>query len=131
MAPFRGTSLFKTFFQTLQFLLFKSQFVIDGIKFCTAEQYMMYGKAMLFGDKEIAQEILKTSNPRRQKDLGQKVKNFNEDVWKKNREDIVYKGNYAKFTQDETLKQFLLHPSRRTVTFVEASPLDKVNFLKK
>ena len=39
-------------------------FIIDDIEFNTCEQYMMYKKAMLFGDLEIAERILQTSNPK-------------------------------------------------------------------
>lgn len=105
---------------------YKSKFVIDGITFVTAEQWMMYKKAILFNDQAIATEILKCTNPRQQKSLGQKVKNFNEDTWKMHREEIVYMGNYAKFTQNKSLHQFMLHPNNRHKIFVEASPFDKI-----
>ena len=32
---------------------FYSPFVVDGMKFTTAEQYMIYKKAQLFGDSEM------------------------------------------------------------------------------
>ena len=35
---------------------------------------MMYKKAMLFGDTEIADRIMRTSDPKIQKSLGRKVK---------------------------------------------------------
>lgn len=102
----------------------KSKMVIDGINFSTAEQYMMYSKAMLFGDTEIAEKILKTSNPKDQKALGRLVKNFDNKIWQKNCREIVYKGNYAKFTQDVTLKRQLL--ATAGTTLVEASPYDRI-----
>lgn len=103
-----------------------SDFVVDKITFRTAEQFMMYKKAKLFGDDETAAAILKTSDPRKQKNLGRRVKNFDQQLWDKHRSEIVYQGNYAKFSQDQVLLSFILDPARRHVTFVEASPLDKI-----
>ena len=41
----------------------KSDFTIDGNKFTTAEQYMMYKKALLFEDVDVANAIMRTNNP--------------------------------------------------------------------
>lgn len=40
-----------------------SEFIESGITFKNAEQYMMYHKAMLFSDVDIADKILKAGNP--------------------------------------------------------------------
>ena len=66
--------------------------------FGTCEQYMMYHKAMLFGDKETADKIMETEEPKQQKAFGRKVVGFNEQVWNENRERIVEGGNWNKFT---------------------------------
>lgn len=84
----------------------------------------MYQKAMLFDDTEIATQILKTGNPKMQKVLGRKVKNFEEAIWVAERERIVYEGNYHKFSQNPDLKEALLATKGKTI--VEASPLDKI-----
>nr|WP_281274574.1 NADAR domain-containing protein [Brevibacillus nitrificans] len=47
-----------------------------GITFNCAEQAMMYGKAVLFHDRKIAEKVLKAAEPREQKQLGRLVKNF-------------------------------------------------------
>lgn len=101
-----------------------SPFTIGDITFNCAEQYMMYKKAMLFNDTETAQSILETNNPRVQKALGRKVKDFKQDIWDQNADQIVYDANYAKFTQNADLKQWML--GLGDVTFVEASPLDNI-----
>lgn len=64
----------------------------------TAEHYMMYHKAMLFGDKNMAAKILLVDNPRQAKQLGRSVHDFDEDVWVANRMRIVKRANYCKFT---------------------------------
>jgi ribA/ribD-fused uncharacterized protein len=101
----------------------KSKFIVDGMEFNCAEQYMMYKKAMLFNDTQRAELIMKKKDPREQKALGREV-NIDIDVWNRERFDIVYQGNYAKFTQNENLKKYLLDTAGTTL--VEASPTDTV-----
>jgi len=101
-----------------------ARFVVDGVSFNCAEQYMMYGKAMLFGDEEVAQKILRASSPIQQKKLGRNVKNFDQGAWEANCKRIVYEGNYAKFAQNEDLLHKLLQTAGTTL--VEASPVDPI-----
>ena len=100
-----------------------SVYDLDGIQFCCAEQGMMYGKAVLFKDMQIAEQILTTTSPRKMKALGQKVRGFSEKEWKKHRVEIVYRNNVAKFCQNETMRKALLST---TGTLVEASPHDRI-----
>lgn len=102
----------------------KSPFTVDGDKYFCAEQYMMAGKARLFKDEEVRAEILKAKNARTIKELGRKVKNFDEAVWVAHRYDIVKRGNVAKFSQNEHLKKWLLETG--TVQLIEAAPADKI-----
>lgn len=80
------------------------------LTFRTAEQYMMYHKAILFNDQKIADEIVREPNPRKQKALGRRVRGFDEEMWNKHREIIVEEGNWWKFTQSKNggLKSLLL-----------------------
>ena len=96
----------------------------DKIEFSSAEQFMMYQKAMLFLDREIALQILRTSNVKAIKELGRKVKNYDETVWKYNRCLIVYMGNKAKFSQNLALKEALF--ATKGTTLVEAAPNDTI-----
>lgn len=100
----------------------KSDFTIDGNKFTTAEQYMMYKKALLFEDEEVANAIMRTNNPREQKALGRKVRNFNTDTWNKVCREYVYEANYAKFTQNPQMLDELFRTGKKLI--VEASPKD-------
>lgn len=99
-------------------------FVIDGITYNCAEQWMMASKARLFGDEESLGKILKATKQGVIKKLGKGVKGFDESIWSKNCFDIVVKGNIAKFTQNEDLKQYLLGTGNQIL--VEASPYDKI-----
>ena len=85
---------------------------------------MMYHKAVLFLDREVALKILEVSNPKEQKKLGRIVKNFHESTWNYYRSAIVYWGNKKKFTQNPSLHAELM--STVGTTLVEASPYDKI-----
>jgi ribA/ribD-fused uncharacterized protein len=100
------------------------RFEADGVAFVCAEQYMMHGKALLFGDAEIAAEVLAADHPRTHKALGRKVRSFDGAVWERERERIVMAGNRAKFTQDEALHAALV--ATAGTTLVEASPFDRI-----
>ncbi len=95
-----------------------------GHTFGCAEQFMMYGKAQLFGDADIAAKILAAAHPRTHKQLGRKVAGFDDAIWRREREQIVRTGNRAKFTQDGALREALF--ATRGTELVEASPYDKI-----
>jgi ribA/ribD-fused uncharacterized protein len=103
---------------------YRCRFEAEGDVFVCAEQYMMLGKARLFGDDEVAQQILAADHPRQHKALGRKVRNFDDKVWRRNRETIVMAGSRAKFTQDAELRATLL--ATAGTTLVEASPYDRI-----
>lgn len=87
---------------------YRSEFSVDGIKFTSMEQYMMYKKAILFEDAEIASQILKTDDVVLIKELGRKVSNYNDTVWNGMRQVVIYKGLLEKFRQNDDLKKSLL-----------------------
>ena len=103
---------------------YRCTFTVGENTFNCAEQYMMHGKALLFGDAETALEILAADHPRDHKALGRKVKPFDDATWKREREAIVRAGNHAKFTQNPALLELLL--ATNGTTLVEASPYDKI-----
>ncbi len=79
-----------------------------GVTFNTAEQGMMYYKAMTFNDTDIAKKILETDNARKQKELGRKVNGYNDEIWTSVRFRVVSRLNYLKFSQNVDLKIILL-----------------------
>jgi ribA/ribD-fused uncharacterized protein len=103
---------------------YRCTFTVDGKSFNCAEQYMMYGKAMLFEDTASAAKILEADHPRQHKALGRKVTPFDDKKWRSAREAIVMAGNRAKFTQNAELRELLL--ATASTTLVEASPYDKI-----
>lgn len=86
---------------------FLSEFTVGGITFSSMEQYMMYEKAVLFKDQITAEKILQTDDVAKIKALGRTVQNFDDEVWAKEREGIVYNGVLEKFRQNPELAEKL------------------------
>lgn len=99
-------------------------FEIDKVTYNTAEQYMMAQKAVLFGDEDILKAIMAAKHPKEFKELGRKIHNFSEKIWNEHKCRIVIDGNYAKFSQNPKLRQFLMQTNTRILA--EASPYDKI-----
>ncbi len=102
----------------------EAEFTVENITYKTAEHYMMAEKARLFNCEEIRQKIIECKSPAAAKKLGRQVENFNSDIWNSHRFQIVVNGNYAKFSQNLALKEFLIQTKKRVL--VEASPVDPI-----
>ncbi|GAA0733954.1 NADAR family protein [Dactylosporangium roseum] len=100
------------------------EFTVDGVGFPSAEHYMMWRKARLFGAGDVAARILTVSHPNEAKTLGRTIPRFDEATWARERFGIVVEGNLAKFGQHPDLRAFLIGTGDRIL--VEASPLDRV-----
>jgi ribA/ribD-fused uncharacterized protein len=99
-----------------------SEFVIDGITYSCAEQYMMAEKARLFGDEERLAGILQAKHPMEMKGLGRAVENFDNGIWESHCYGIVKRASLAKFSQNPRLGEYLKLTKNRIL--VEASPRD-------
>eukprot|EP01083_Nonionella_stella_P028519 78527_1 len=121
----QATDQFVLFYKDVFSQWFPAQMVIDDVTYTNCEQYMMAEKAKLFGDEEYWNLIMAETDPCKVKKLGRGVRGFKEQKWKKHREQIVYRGNLAKFTQNEILKKKLLNYDHK-LYFVEASGVDKI-----
>lgn len=103
---------------------YQSPFIVEGIQYLTAEQYMMSRKALLFHDYEILGRILNQKDPHECKMLGKQVRGFKGYIWDEHKEDIVYRANLAKFSQNYEIQEILLKTG--TATLAEASPYDRI-----
>ena len=92
-----------------------SQFTVEDITFSSMEQYMMYEKAVLFHDKETAEKILQTTDVAEIKTLGRNVRHFDDTIWIREREKIVYKGVLEKFCQNDELAKKLEETGEDTI----------------
>ncbi|QGN47981.1 DUF1768 domain-containing protein [Micromonospora sp. WMMC415] len=99
-------------------------FTVGGREFATAEHYMMWSKATLFGDTDVAEQVLTASHPHRAKTLGRQVRGFDQAVWEARRYAIVVTGSVAKFGHHADLRSYLLGTGDRIL--VEASPVDRI-----
>lgn len=99
-------------------------FVVDGICYNCAEQYMMAEKARIMGDEQVRQQILASNDPKYIKALGRKVKNFDPQKWDIESYEVVKQGNLAKFSQNPELRLFLQSTCGKIL--VEASPYDHI-----
>ena len=87
---------------------YPSDFVVDEMKFSSMEQFMMYKKAICFFDREIAKQILNTSDVAEIKALGRQVAGYKENIWNGVRQIIVYQGLTGKFSQNDMLREQLI-----------------------
>jgi ribA/ribD-fused uncharacterized protein len=102
----------------------QSAFKVEGIEFKTAEHWMMYQKAKLFGDQKHSEMVLQCNSPAEAKKIGRLVENFDAMRWDEHKYAFVKQGNYHKFSQHPDLKEFLLNTGDRVL--VEASPVDNI-----
>ncbi|WP_336051792.1 NADAR family protein [Streptomyces sp. CA2R101] len=101
-----------------------SPFTVDGVRYATAEHWMMAGKARLFDDAEAERRVLAAGHPKQAKDAGRRVRGFDEETWRHHRFGLVVEGSVHKFGQDAALRDFLLGTNSRVL--VEASPMDRI-----
>ena len=100
-----------------------AEFDAEGKHFTSSEQYFMYKKAIHFKDQETAQVIHSAHDAVQIKQLGKTVRGYKKAEWYQVAPDHMYEAMYAKFNQNEQLKQFLLSTGRNTL--VEANMFDK------
>lgn len=133
---------------------YPSLFTFKGRQFISAEQFIMYCKAQIFGDSAMAEKIMGYSehpvakrfidgswtpdrlqdnlSDRRNwidlmmfiKNSGRKVSNYDDAVWASKRTGVGYKAAYEKFTQNPELLEELL--SKGDMIMVEAAPNDLI-----
>lgn len=103
---------------------YAAPFEIDGVHFAHTEAHMMYHKAMLMGDAEIAKQILRTKSLAEVKALGRKVKNFDAKLWDEKKYEVVLAGNMAKFSAHKNLLDKLLVTGDKILA--EAADYDQI-----
>lgn len=86
---------------------YPSPFTLDGVAFSSMEQYMMYRKAVCFGDDKVAAQILVTEDVAEIKTLGRLVSGYDESLWNGVRQIVVYEGLLAEFSQNSELGEQL------------------------
>ncbi len=103
---------------------FPRAFTHEGVRYATAEHFMMASKARLFRDARALEAILAAPSPAEAKSLGRTVRDYDDDAWERARFDAVVRGNVAKFGGHTDLWTFLDATGDKVL--VEASPRDTV-----
>lgn len=103
---------------------YMADFYVGHVKYCCMEQYMMSKKALLFGDSDVNEKIMKSFNQREIKSLGRKIKGFDEEIWSLFKRPIILTGNFYKFSQIDNIRKYLL--STGDDMLIEASPYDSI-----
>lgn len=101
-----------------------SKLRINDISYCNNEQFMMAKKADYFGDVKSYNKIMSETDPSIIKAIGRKVCGFTDEKWDLIKYTVVFIANFAKFTQNEKMKNYLLNDNNDVI--VEASPTDHV-----
>ena len=101
-----------------------STFLVEGVQYQSAEHFMMAEKARLFQDEQALADILSATHPAEAKKIGRRVRGFNPLTWADHRFEIVVRGNFEKFRQNEREGVFLRNTGDQVL--VEASPRDRI-----
>ena len=101
-----------------------SNFSVNDMNFTSVEQFMMYQKAVYFGDNRTAEKIIITQDVAYIKELGRSVTGYNDSIWNGIRQIIVYEGLLAKFSQDDFLCGKLRETGR--AVFAECAVKDRI-----
>ena len=92
-----------------------TQFNIEGTTYNCCEQFIQGEKARIFNDDISHAKIMRESNPYKIKKLGNKIKGFNHQQWRRHCKSIAYKVNLAKYTQNKTLQGILLNSGTKLI----------------
>ncbi len=103
---------------------YPAPFELGGVRYATAEHWMMAEKARLFGDDEALARVLAAKSPAEAKAIGREVHGYVDATWAAQREAAVVRGNVAKFDASDDLREFLFFTGERIL--VEAAPRDTV-----
>jgi ribA/ribD-fused uncharacterized protein len=97
----------------------------DNRTFTSSEALFMYLKAKVFRDDYMA-DVIAPTHYDVAKELGGLVRNFDETIWERERENAMYIALKAKLKVDNVYRETLLSDEYRGKTFVEASSSDDV-----
>ena len=90
-----------------------AKFVYNNIEYHSSEQLIQYQKAIQFGDKKIALEILSAKSALECKRLSKDISNYNHEQWKEVARNRCEEGIMAKFMQNGVIRTYLLKTGKQ------------------
>ena len=87
---------------------YPSDIAVDGKRFSSTEQYIMYKKCMILGDEAAAKQVMATDDPEQQQAIGRSARNYHNTVWDGICQVVAMRGLLAKFSQHDDLRRKLL-----------------------
>ena len=82
--------------------LHRRSFTLNGQIFHSAEQWIQYQKALMFGDSFTANQILQTETPMECKRLSYKINGVDRKKWRNEGYEICYDSVHEKFLRNAT-----------------------------
>lgn len=98
-------------------------FTVDGVRYPTAEHWMMAAKARHCGDDDALARVLADPSPEVAKAVGRQVRGFDSAAWAAVAYGVVVEGNRHRFAPGPE-REYLRATGDRVL--VEASPVDRV-----
>lgn len=92
----------------------------------TSEQLFMMQKAILFKDLDMLDTMNNVVVPAEVKDLGRKVSNFDTDIWDEYKCTCMLFAVKIKLFYCKEFNDEVFNPLYKDLSFVEASPIDKI-----
>lgn len=120
------SNFYKCSFKTMINVSKDSPYYNLEIEFNCSEQYFIFCKCIIFDQTnyELLENILNETNPTKIKALGRQVNNYNDEIWKIKRLDIMFKAIELKFNQNPILRDKLIATYPKNL--YEASPKDNI-----
>ena len=87
---------------------YPSHFELDETRYSCVLQYLMQQKALMFGDRNCAEQIMKTEDPAEMRKLGHNVSGYDNTIWTGARQTVAFRALKAKFSQNAILRERLL-----------------------
>lgn len=93
---------------------FQCRFTWDNIEFSSIEQYLAFRRACIAGRKDLSNQAMRSQDPADAKRLMHVLKQLDsEPKWLAQRQDILFSGLMAKFTQNDFLLKYLMESGNR------------------
>lgn len=96
------------------------------VTYCCSEQFLTFKKCIMFDPENqvMIDEIMLSSSPRKIKQCGRKVANYDDEKWDSIRYDIMVDSLRLKFKQNDVIKNKLLNTGNKHL--YEASKYDNI-----